>query len=87
MRVHLSRDEMAWPSKFLNAAQIGAGVEHVRGVAMSEFVGAEVGIEACGSQILFRRSWRIRGEIGVRFFSASEKNRRFSSRHLRSKAQ
>ena len=46
MGIDLRGDEMGVAKEFLYAAEIGAGIEHVRGVAVAEFVRGEVGIEA-----------------------------------------
>ena len=53
VRVHLSRGEVGMAKEFLDTAEIGAGVEHVRGVTVAEFVGREMGIETSQSEIFF----------------------------------
>ena len=53
MGVNLSGGEVGVAEEFLDAAEVGPGVEHVRGEAVAEFVGREVGIEAGESEIFF----------------------------------
>ena len=52
--VDLGRNEVGVAEKFLDAAEVGAGVEHMGGVAVAEFVGCEVRIEAGGGEMALK---------------------------------
>ena len=45
MRVNLGGDEMGVAEQFLHAAQIRSGIEQVRGVAVTQLVRGELGIQ------------------------------------------
>src|SRR5436190_12808253 len=49
--VDLSGDEVGVAEEFLDAAKIGAGIEHVCGVTVAEFVGGQVRIETGGGEV------------------------------------
>jgi hypothetical protein len=51
--VDLGGDEVGVAEEFLDAAEIGAGIEHVGGVAVAEFVGGEFWIEADEGEVFF----------------------------------
>ena len=53
VRVDLSGGEVGVAEKFLDAAEVCAGVEKVSGVAVAEFVRCEFGIEAGEGEVFF----------------------------------
>ena len=51
--IRLSRSEVSVTEKFLNTSQIRAGIEQVSGVAVTQFVGRQVRVQASYGEILF----------------------------------
>ena len=49
--VDLGGDEVGVAQEFLDAAEVGAGVQHVGRIAVAEFVGCEVWVEAGGGEV------------------------------------
>ena len=58
VRIDLGGGQMRVPQEFLHAAQVGPGVQHVRGVGMAEFVRRQMGVEPRCGQVDFGFSGR-----------------------------
>jgi len=69
MGINLRRDEVRMAEEFLDAAQVSAGVEEVRGVTVAEFVRGQVWVEAGEGEILFQPELQNAG--GQRLLSAA----------------
>jgi len=54
VRVNLRRDEVRVAEQFLHAAQIRAGIEQVRGVAVTQFVRGQARVQPGDHQIVFQ---------------------------------
>ena len=54
MSVNLGGDEVRMAEEFLNTAQVGAGIQQVRGVTVPQFVRGQVRIEAGEGEIFFK---------------------------------
>ena len=54
VRVDLRGGKIGVAEEFLDAAQIRAGVEHVRGETVTQFVRSQRGVESDGKQILLQ---------------------------------
>jgi len=54
VRVNLRRRQVRVAEEFLDAAEIGAGVEQVRRITVTQLVRRERGIETRGGQVFFQ---------------------------------
>ena len=54
VRIDLRRDEVRVAEQFLNAAQIRAGIQQVRGVTVPQLVWRQTRIQSGNHQILFQ---------------------------------
>lgn len=54
VRVYLRRGQMSMAEQFLHTAQISSCIEHVRGEAVTEFVGRQVRVETGASEVVFK---------------------------------
>ncbi len=59
MGISLSRGQMGMAQEFLDGAQIGAGIEEVRCIAVTQFVRRQVRIQAGYSQVLFEMQLQV----------------------------
>ena len=76
MRIDLRRDEVRVAQQFLDAPQIGPGIEQVRRVTVTEFVRSELRIEPGNCQITFQPQLHQTRIQRRSFFGVRQENRR-----------
>jgi len=72
--VDLGGDEMSVAEEFLDAAEVSASVEHMGGVAVTEFVRCEIRIEAGGGEVAFEAKLHQARIHGIGLVRVREEN-------------
>jgi len=73
--VYLGRDQVLVAEQFLDAAQIGSGIEHVGGVAMPQFVRGKVRIETGDGEVFFEAQLDLASGDRSTFFVTDKEHR------------